>query len=249
MAGAWTESLERYAVPCRLRELGLELAGVRAVRLLDVGTGTGMNVAAALSALDGTGADLEVDTFELDPDAIAAARGLPLEPPGAARWLERSRDALSAAPDAGSGGTPGLKLTLHLGDACRTLPRLDPTPRFDAVFLDPFSPAREAGADSAGEAGLFGRAFLREVALRMHPQAILSSFTSAFRVRLALARAGLRVGLGPEVGLKRSGTLASPARELTPLKASVAARLREGSRGADRPPISGPGEGNGGHFA
>ena len=71
-AGAWLESRERYARACRVRERAEELArrGERVFRLLDVGTGLGLNVAAALDALEGTGVVLDVVTLELDASVI-----------------------------------------------------------------------------------------------------------------------------------------------------------------------------------
>ena len=222
-SGAWLEARERYAVPCRLGERARALGASRPLALLDIGTGPGWNIAAALAAVAGSGAELCVDSFESEPAAVAAGLGLPGGPTDAEPWWSAARAALAlalAAPGRavplGASGVTGA-LVVHLGDARETLARLVPEARFDAVFLDPFSP----GVDER----LFGAAFLGEVARRMRPQAVLSTFTSAFRVRRALAAAGLAVGLGPAVGRKRSGTLASPAAALPPLPAAVAARL------------------------
>ena len=71
LAGAWEEAFERYARPTRLRELGLERRG-GIVRLLDVGTGLGLNLAAARAELAGTGARLQAWTLESDPDVLEA---------------------------------------------------------------------------------------------------------------------------------------------------------------------------------
>jgi tRNA U34 5-methylaminomethyl-2-thiouridine-forming methyltransferase MnmC len=77
----------------------------------------------------------------------------------------------------------------------------------------------------------------------MRPRAILSTFTSAFRVRRALSEAGLAVGRGPAVGRKRTGTLASHAADQPPLRPAVAARLARGARfapegSAPTPPLA-----------
>jgi len=221
-AGAWLEARERYALPCRLGELAHDRTRAGdAVRLLDVGTGLGLNLAAALEALDGTGARLEAVTLERDPAVIFAGFELPAAAtPDVERWHAPVRAALARALDgpdeparlAGGGGT----LRLVLGDARVTLSELAERD-FDAVFLDPFSPAVEPD--------LWGEAFLREVALRMAPRAVLSTYTSSFVVRLALVRAGLSVGLGPRVGRKATGTLASPGAEIPPLDPRTARRL------------------------
>ena len=220
-SGAWLEARERYAGPCRLAER----AGVlgRPLRLCDLGTGPGWNLAAALAAVSEAGGRLEVDSFELEPGAVRAGLALPATPQDAEPWIEAVRAALRRAlaepaqpvaiePDAGA-------LTLWLGDARSELARAGGG-AFDAVFLDGFSPGREGPGR-----GLWGPGLLAELAARMDAEAVLSTFTCSFDVRLALARAGLRVGRGPAVGAKRSGTLASPALPLPPLRSTVLARL------------------------
>ena len=203
LAGAWQQARERYAQGCRLAER----AGAHAeLALLDVGTGLGLNLAAALAELDGTGAALHALTLERAPEVIAAGCALYERPElRAGPWapwhapvraaLRRALAAPGTAVDLGGRGT----LTLRLGDARATLEAADAGP-FDAVFLDPFSPRR------APE--LWEEPFLAAIARRMAPGSWLATYSAAFRVRLGLARAGLRVGQGPRVGAKGEGTLA-----------------------------------------
>ena len=94
------------------------------------------------------------------------------------------------------------RLRLILGDARASLPALPAGWRFDACFLDPFSPAVEPE--------LWGAEFLAAVAARLAPRAWLSTYTASLAVRARLRAAGLRVGPGPAVGRKSQGTLASP---------------------------------------
>ncbi len=224
-AGAWLQAVERYARACRLHERAQ--AGERTLRLLDIGTGLGLNLAAALQAVTPSGAALQALSLELEPEVIA--RGLELyERPELARgpwarWHAPVRVALRAALARPGERVPlgaGGEFELRLGDARETLlaggAGFDGA-GFDAVFLDPFSP-RRAGA-------LWEEPFLAEVARRMASGAWLSTYSASFRVRLALARAGLRVGRGARVGAKGEGTLASPDRELPELPPRVARRL------------------------
>jgi chorismate dehydratase len=227
LSGAWQQARERYALACRLatRADGAERS---AWRLLDVGTGLGLNLAAALEALEPRRASLHVLTLERDPEVIL--RGLALyertELSGGPwqRWHAPVRRALRAALESparpvalGEGGT----LELRLGDARATLSaglhELATDAGFDAVFLDPFSP-RRSGA-------LWEPTFLAEIARRMAKDGWLSTYSAAFRVRLALARAGLRVGRGPRVGAKGEGTLASPGCEPPAFPPRLARRL------------------------
>lgn len=218
-AGAWTEARERYALACELRERALALArgGAEPVfELLDVGTGLGLNLAAALEALDGTGVALHALSLELERDVIERTLALAHSGElyaGAPAELVRAHapvlDALAhALRDPERAAVHGVALgagtlTLLLGDGRATLARTEPRARFDAVFQDPFS--REV------DATLWQPAFLREVARRMRPHALLSTYSASLSVRAALAAAGLRVGPGGRVGTKASGTLASPS--------------------------------------
>ena len=225
-AGAWLEARERYAAPCRLREVAAETDGP--VRLLDVGCGIGLNLAAALAELEGTGAELRAVTLERDPSVVRSGLALPVSPQ-AERWhapvraaLARSLEDPHRAVELGGSG----RLRLVLGDARSTLPALSEDP-FDAVFLDPFSPRVEGDLWEVG--------FLAEIAGRMRPRAVLSTYSSAFAVRLALARAGLALGRGPRVGKKASGTLASPRGALPPLEPRTARRLARRLAGQGAP--------------
>jgi len=224
-SGAWLEARERYARACRLRERALERRPAR-LRLLDVGTGLGFNVAAALEALAGTGVELAVTTLELERAVLARALepGL-LEPLSELeRWHAPVRAALHEALSTGlpapfrvQAGSAGGRLELRLGDARATLPRLPASAVFDAVFLDGFSPR------VAPE--LWEAPFLAEIARRMAPGSWLSTFTVSLRVRARLAAAGLRVGPGGRVGDKAAGTLASPDRPVPPFPARLQRRL------------------------
>jgi tRNA U34 5-methylaminomethyl-2-thiouridine-forming methyltransferase MnmC len=149
------------------------------------------------------------------------------------------RPALAAALARPGARVPlgdGGSLVLLLGDARATLlaaaaggsgDALVPDRGFDAVFLDPFSPAR------APE--LWAEPFRAAVARRMAPGSWLSTYSAAFRVRVALARAGLRVGRGPRVGRKGEGTLASPGCEPPPLTPRLARRIARRMHRADAP--------------
>jgi tRNA U34 5-methylaminomethyl-2-thiouridine-forming methyltransferase MnmC len=222
LAGAWQQARERYAGACRLAERARS-GDWRECRLLDVGTGLGLNLAAALEALEPHRVPFLALTLELDPEVIERgctlyeraelARG-PWE-----RWHAPVRRALrTALAHPGErvelGGENALEL--RLGDARATLAS-GPPAVFDAVFLDPFSPARDGA--------LWQEGFLGDVARRMAGPAWLSTYSASFRVRLALARVGLRVGRGPRVGAKGEGTLASWERGPPALPLRVARRI------------------------
>jgi len=227
MSGAWTQARERYATECRLRERALELArsGATTFWLLDIGTGLGLNLAAALEALDGTGVVLEATSFERDAELLAHVVATRREPADLERWHEPVRTALASAlarRDTEPVPLANGRLRLVLGDARTQLEALHGEVRFDAVFLDPFSPRVEPD--------LWSRGFLAVVASRMAPGSRLSTYSAATEVRLGLLDAGLRVGRGARVGEKREGTVASPDLDLPEFDPGTARRLAARSR-------------------
>lgn len=228
-AGAWTEACERYVAATGLAERQ------RPARLLDIGTGLGWNLAAALHAAD----PLEVVSLELDSGPIEAALELAaggrLAPPSLADYYRpvavALREALDHPGEAVAFGRGRLRLIL--GDACLTLPSLASEVCFDAVFLDPFAPGEDPPLWEPG--------FLEEVARRLAPGGLLSTYTASLRVRTSLARAGLLVGAGPRVGQKSQGTLASPDRPLPALDGRTQRKLaRRLAKETESEPSQGP---------
>lgn len=231
-AGAWQQARERYAAGCDLAGAGQRVGPGGVVRLLDVGTGLGLNLAAALEALAPTGAFLEATSLELSRAALEAGCDLyeglggPWEP-----WHGLVRGALRQALGGEAGPVPLGRwgtLDLRLGDARGALRETD-LGRHDAVFLDPFSPARAPD--------LWEPPFLGDLGRCLAPEGLLATYSAAFRVRRALRQAGLRIGRGARVGTKGEGTLASPRRALPALPPRVERRLERaflGLRGGDR---------------
>jgi len=227
--GAWTEARERYATPTRLRERANSADAPARLRILDVGTGLGWNLAAALEAVEGTGCALEIVSLERDPRVIEACLDLcsqrPVAGPQASAFHQRIARALAACladPRLAERGGVDLsgsgRLSLWLGDGRETLNRASgQVSGFDAVLLDPFSP----GVDPP----LWQLGFLEQVAACMAPGSLLSTYTASAKVRARLLAAGLLVGIGPRVGGKAQGTLASPDRPLPELDSRSVGRL------------------------
>jgi chorismate dehydratase len=218
LSGAWLQARERYARPCRLRERAA--TGERTLRLLDVGTGLGLNLAAAFAELEGTGAFLDVLSLEIDPEVVRAALALPIDDPELARALRPVHAALGPALASGGGVFPlGDRGSVRVvfGDARRTLIESVEPELFDAVFLDPFSP--KVAPD------LWSDAFLAQVGARMSERSLLSTYSASLRIRRALEAAGLAVGRGPRVGTKSAGTLAAHGFELPPLDPRTARKV------------------------
>jgi tRNA U34 5-methylaminomethyl-2-thiouridine-forming methyltransferase MnmC len=133
-----------------------------------------------------------------------------------AELLERTRPRGTASLAFSASGVP-FELTLDLCDAREAMAERRERARFDAVFLDPFSPRREPD--------LWAAEFLDRVARAMRAPSRLSTYTVSFPVRLALAQTGLAVGAGPRVGSKAEGTLACRGLQPPPLDPKTARRL------------------------
>src|SRR5215203_2923588 len=92
---------QRVALACRLGDRAR--AGAPHLDVLDVGTGVGWHLAAALAAVDGTRSALRVHSLELDPSVLTAtlshcADGHPASSDAEAeRWHAIVRASLSAA--------------------------------------------------------------------------------------------------------------------------------------------------------
>lgn len=208
LAGAWTESCERYALPTGL---GRRAAGADPVRLLDIGTGLGWNLAAALAAVEQPGGTLDAVGIELDPTVIERTIGLDRESGLAAgeagRWHGKVTGALERVlsnPDAAwKTGIPlgeRSRLRLALRGVSDVLEDLEGQPGFDAIFLDFFSRASDPRPWE-------GR-LIQAIAGLLAPGGLLATYSAALDLRVHLAAAGLQVGKGPKVAGKAEGTLA-----------------------------------------
>ena len=214
--GAWLESHERYVNACRLPERFRERVGTE-LRLCDVGTGLGLNLAAALAAAEASGGCLVATSFESETDVLDEAAAWcaegGVEGP-AADWWPIVQAALATARERPSefvalGGRHRLRLVI--GDARHELAALPAEERFDACFFDPFS--------AASDAGLWTADFLLECARRLAPDGRLSTYSERADARLAWAAAGLAVAEGEPLGRKRAGTVALRALTLADFEA------------------------------
>lgn len=192
LSGAFLESRDRYVVPCRVAER----ARAGGVRLLDVGFGLGFNLALAWAAARAAAPDAPLRIVSLEKSPIAPELWRDL----AGDLLEPIIiDGVAELLSLGEHDSGAVSLKLWVGRAEDTIERVGE--RFDGVFLDPFSPDRNPE--------LWTPRFLAAVRRRVDEGAILSTYSAAVRVRVALLRAEWRIGAGPRVGRKSSGTLAS----------------------------------------
>lgn len=191
-SGAWQEARERYVVPCRVE------SRVRGgpLRILDVGFGLGWNVAWTVHEALRVRPDAEVEIVSFEKELLPAAVLEPL-------WAEFPNPEVVSILRGATAATDrrwergGISLQLHIGPAELEIQQVSGP--FDCVFLDPFSPGKNPELWQVG--------FLREVFARCRDGAVLSTYSAATRVKVALLAAGWRIGPGPRVGKKSSGTV------------------------------------------
>ncbi len=228
--GAWAEAHQLHVAGCDLPRL---LLRGELVRLLDVGTAPGWNLAAAWSLASRLPGRLEVTTVERSEEALRAGAELAADegwkaaaPADAVRSFEEVHSALGKAQEQGESSgwiQVGRRVRLRLiqQDAGAALGELCPEERFDAVFLDAFSPRVEPEAWDAG--------FLGALAERVAEGGRLTTYTLSHPVRAALMARGLAVGWAGERSGRRGGTWASRGGWVPPLSERLTARLERRS--------------------
>jgi tRNA 5-methylaminomethyl-2-thiouridine biosynthesis bifunctional protein len=194
-------------------------AGKPRFALCELGFGTGVNVLAAWRAWILTRsphAKLHISTIEAFPlareDAARALAAFPELQPWSERLLERW-PVRAAAPQRLWFPEDGFALTIHIGEAETILAGM--TGRFDAWFLDGFSPARNPA--------MWTPALMSRIAALSAPSARVASFTVAGGVRRALEQAGFAVERKPGFAGKRQrleARLAQPPAASPVLEAS-----------------------------
>ena len=221
--GPATEAAELHVRQQRIVERAREMAGEGRGPLVlwDVGLGPAGNALATLEALRGTGAAVEMHSFEIATDVLEFALSHAGDLGYMAGWepvLERLLATGTAEP------LPGVRWTLHRGDYAE---RLRQAPPPDAIFHDPYSPARNPGMWSIE---VF-RAARERVGER---PCLLTNYTRSTAVRVTLALAGWWVGFGVPTGDKDQTTIAAsrPGSLERPLGADWLRRVRASTNAA-----------------
>ena len=191
--GAWTEARDRFVSPCHIVKTATEQGKVS---ILDVGFGLGYNLAASLYALKGVTPtpQISVRSLEKDDRLMEIIPQLPFPPE-----LEREYQIIRQLVREKSYCQDNLDLVLLMGEGQKSITTLEE--KFDAVYQDAFSPRKNPE--------LWTLEFFCEIRKRIAPQGMLSTYSSAGKVRMALLAAGFRIGPGHSAATKHDGTLAS----------------------------------------
>ncbi|MEN4007306.1 MAG: MnmC family methyltransferase [Methanobacteriaceae archaeon] len=196
--GALKESLEKFVKPAKLE-------GKKEVRILDICSGLGYNAASCIEFLDKM-TKIEMDMVEISAETLGAA--LLIENPlKSYKIIKRAveeklyekgylrfkfnREEISDR----------LNIRIYIEDARKLIKKLHDKKKYDAVFLDPFSPLKCPE--------LYTLEFFLKLRNLLKDDGIILTYTSAAPVRSAMVQVGLYVGEGPLFGRKSGGTIAS----------------------------------------
>ncbi len=199
--GAINESLEKFVKPSNLNNKSN-------IRVLDICSGFGYNSA---TLIDYLGADsnkdikLSLDLIEISIETLAG--GLLVPVPLATHNIvkkaieEKLIKEKFAKFSHEKGHIPSnIQFNIYSKDARGVVQNLDSN-YYDAIFLDPFSPAK------APE--LYTVEFFKELKRIIKNDGFLATYTSAAPVRSAMVKSGFHIGEGPIFGRKSGGTIAS----------------------------------------
>lgn len=190
--GAYSEAMIKHVLPSKVLEKDEAL-----ICVLEVGFGIGYNILALLEAFlkDSSGRFLEVVTLEKNIDAISRLK---------CDFDDEKRQQLfgliKSLPKKKEIEYERIHITLIEGDARRTVQTLEDG-FFHAIFHDPFSPSKNPE--------LWTVDFFGELYHIAHNGCVLTTYSSAPQIRVALLEAGFEVGKGPGMGKKREGTIAA----------------------------------------
>ena len=190
VSGALEESLKKFVEPCKIKD---------GMSILDIGFGLGYNVGMAMFKAK----NLRIISLEKDPYVLKAIPAVKV-----LYWFQKTYEKIKAVARRLEYNENGTEVNIILGDARETIKKILTTKeenKFDAVFLDPFSPPKNPE--------LWTVEFFKEIKKRMKKNATLATYSCAKIARENLKQAGFEVKDGPIVGRKSPGTLAIKSRE------------------------------------
>ena len=208
--GARTEAFQKFVIPSKILE---KAENSPVVKVLDICSGIGYNVSALLDYLN----DVDVDMVESSLETLATTLFIP-DICESHQYIKKAIESyliengylqfnkvLSNIPD-------NVTINIHICDARDYIKNCDDK-EYDAVFLDPFSPAKCPE--------LYTVDFFSRIKNFLTPTALILTYTAASPVRAAFVDVGLHVGEGPRFH-RSGGTVASRSPDLidTPLSFS-----------------------------
>ncbi len=200
--GAFTESMEKFVKPAQLEDK-------KEVKILDICSGIGYNASASIENLDNN-VKIHIDMVEISEETLGAALFIK-SPVKSCDIIKRAIE--NYLFEKGILGFKFLKeeiperinVNIYIGDARNVIQDLD-NEKYDAIFLDPFSPSKSPE--------LYSLEFFLQLKNLLRKDGLILTYTSAAPVRCAMVLAGLHIGEGPHFGRKSGGTVASKSSKM-----------------------------------
>lgn len=191
LSGAYSEAVIKHVAPSNVLGYDSDIC------VLDVGFGLGYNTLALLCKADDSGFEHKINVTALEKDRSVEKflSGIKVDD-----FLQSKFDIIKEVYKTGGYSSKRVVVKLVLGDARASLRSVEPS-SFDAVFHDPFSPAKNPE--------LWTTEFFRLLHHAMERNAVLTTYSAAAHVRAAMVEAGFSIGKGPEMKPKREGTVAA----------------------------------------
>jgi len=221
-SGPSTEAAELYVRQQRIVERAQAHAGCgKPFVIWDVGLGPAGNALTTIDALRALEAPVEIHSFEIDTEVLEFA----LQHADALGYMTGWEPAIEELLAQGvTQPLPHLRWQLHRGDY---LDQMSNAPAPDAIFHDPYSPARNPG--------MWSLEVFRAARERVgEGECWLTNYTRSTAVRVTLALAGWAVGLGVPTGDKDQTTIAASRWDLLerPLDHAWLRRVRASTNAA-----------------
>jgi len=199
--GALKESLKKHVEPAfSLLGSRKQGTGKGAVTILDICFGLGYNTLATLHYLDREGLNTPVHIYspEFDKALVRSLVDFPYP-----KEFAPYRDVIDSITEKGVYENAKIRIEVIFGDAREFLHATDLF--FDIVYQDAFSPKKNPL--------LWTKEYFADLAVRLAPDAIVTTYSSATPVRMGMVENGLHVYVPPSSDV-RSGTIASPSADL-----------------------------------
>ncbi len=222
MSGAYNEALHKHVIPS-----GLLDSKKNEIHVLDVGFGLGYNILALMACCRNENIfdHVHLISLENEPAVVNIIKGI--------RFNDQRDELYQKIVHAvvhGEYSDVMFSIKVIFSDARETLERCD-MPLFDAVFHDPFSPAKNPE--------LWTVEFFELIYERVNPKAIITTYSAAPQVRRAMMDAGFIVGRGPSVGGKKEGTLATLAGGINSLPGKEIDEIKKDRKGTPYRDVTG----------
>jgi len=190
--GALEETYEKFIKPCKIKEL----AAKGKLRILDICFGLGYNTIGAIDTALKENKNAEIEIISLEKE-LFLDEIKKLKTDFEHYWIieKLEHDPLN---NQYLYEDKNIHLKIKIGDARMTIKKL--LGKFDAVFLDPFSPKKNPE--------LWTQEFFEDIAKLMKPNAIMATYSCARIVRDNLKEAGFEVRDGPRIGRRGPSTIA-----------------------------------------